>query len=401
MFGVALAAAMLGVATESAIGRPSTPGEGGSVIANAEAAVPDPVVLAYYYIWYEPRSWDRAKTDLPQLGPYDSSDPSVIAQHVAWARAAGIDALIVSWKHEDRLDGPLASLVSAARTANLKLVLLYQGLDYFRRPLEATRIGDDLVWFMNQYGDDPVFDIFGGPTIIFSGTPSFSDADIEAVRAAVLGAGDARLLGSERSAETYAAKRTVLDGDAYYWSSVDPVRDRFYANRLRTLAASVREDRGLWIAPVAPGFDAREVGGTRVVERADGATYRTQWETALATHPDGLGIISWNEFSENSQIEPSREFGTTYLSVTASLVRETLGRSTPIDPAQATAGPLPALTPRPTAAPAITKPASPGAIEEAVPVLVGLLLLLSLGFVARRRPTRAPTAGEPIDQPSP
>ena len=326
--------------------RASAPGDG-------------PLVLAYYYIWYEPQSWDRAKTDLPRLGPYASGDPAVIAQHVAWAKASGIDALIVSWKHEPRLDGPLATLVEAARAADLGLVLLYQGLDFFRRPLDTGRIADDLAWFIGEYGDDPVFGVFGVPTIVFSGTTSFSVEEVASVRDAALRAGPVRILGSERSGDAYAARRDVLDGDAYYWSSVDPTRDRGYRERLEALAASVRDDGGLWLAPVAPGFDARLIGGTRVVERAEGATYRTEWSTALATDPDGLAIISWNEFSENSHIEPSEVLGTTYLALTADLVRETLGRPTPADPADATAVPVAAS---PSVAPAVSEP-GPGAVE--------------------------------------
>jgi hypothetical protein len=35
----------------------------------------DPIPnLAYYYIWYTESSWDRAKSDYPQLGRYSSDD---------------------------------------------------------------------------------------------------------------------------------------------------------------------------------------------------------------------------------------------------------------------------------------------------------------------------------------
>ena len=365
----------------------------GALAPTASDPAGRPLVLAYYYIWYEPRSWDRAKTDLPQLGPYSSADPAVIAQHVAWAKAAGIDALIVSWKHEPRLDKPLATLVAASRSAGLRLVLLYQGLDFSRRPLNSQRIADDLSWFMQEYGADPMFDVFGAPTIILSGTPSFSIEDIATVRDAVLGAGPAHFLGSERSGDDYAARRDVLDGDAYYWSSVDPNRDRGYRDRLAALAASIRDDGGLWIAPAAPGFDARLIGGTRVVDRADGATYRTQWTTALLTDPDGLGIISWNEFSENSHIEPSQNYGATYLAATAALSRETLGRQTPIDPAAATARPI---EPSPSVAPQVSGAGRNTFVEQLLPLAVAVLLLVSLAALARRpRASTPPTSAAP------
>jgi hypothetical protein len=35
--------------------------------------------------------------------------------------------------------------------------------------------------------------------------------------------------------------------------------------------------------------------------------------TALASTPDAIGLISWNEFSENTHVEPSEKYGTRYL----------------------------------------------------------------------------------------
>jgi hypothetical protein len=36
-------------------------------------------------------------------------------------------------------------------------------------------------------------------------------------------------------------------------------------------------------------------------------------DTALQSLPDAIGLISWNEFSENSHIEPSQDHGNLYL----------------------------------------------------------------------------------------
>jgi hypothetical protein len=39
--------------------------------------------------------------------------------------------------------------------------------------------------------------------------------------------------------------------------------------------------------------------------------------TAYASKPDVLGLISWNEFTENTYIEPSKNYGTRYVDVAA------------------------------------------------------------------------------------
>jgi hypothetical protein len=106
-----------------------------------------------------------------------------------------------------------------------------------------------------------------------------------------------------------------VEGELYYWSSADPQQTSGYQEKLMSMAGVVRERCGIWVAPVAPGFDARLVGGRSVVERRDGKTLRTSWESAQATVPDVIGVISWNEFSENTHIEPSTNFGTRYLDV--------------------------------------------------------------------------------------
>ena len=84
------------------------------------------------------------------------------------------------------------------------------------------------------------------------------------------------------------------------------------------MGQAVHARGGLWIAPAAPGFDARLVGGTTVVPRDDGATLREEFDAALGL-PDAVGLISWNEFSENSHVEPSRKYGERYLETVADI----------------------------------------------------------------------------------
>jgi hypothetical protein len=111
----------------------------------------------------------------------------------------------------------------------------------------------------------------------------------------------------------------LVDGNAYYWGSVNPDTYPGYSQKLAEMGSAVHERGGLWIAPAAPGFDARLVGGTSVVPRRDGTTLRTQLDAATASAPDAVGLISWNEFSENTHIEPSRAHGSRYLEVVADI----------------------------------------------------------------------------------
>ena len=125
------------------------------------------------------------------------------------------------------------------------------------------------------------------------------------------------MLASEKNVEGYERLADVVDGDAYYWSSVNPDTFPNYPGKLAAMGRSVHARGGLWIAPAAPGFDARVLGGKTVVERRDGGTLVRELDAATQSSPDAIGLISWNEFSENSHVEPSQRFGRRYLDVLA------------------------------------------------------------------------------------
>jgi Glycosyl hydrolase family 71 len=293
----------------------SIPASGASPVASA--ARPPLPVLAYYYIWFNPQSWERAKTDLPILGPYSSDDRQVMRQHIKWAKNAGIDGFIVSWKSTTVLNRRLERLIEIADAEDFKLSIVYQGLDFARNPLPIDRIAADLDYFIEHYANDKAFDMFERPMLIWSGTWKFSQVQV----AQVTGPRRSQLLilASERNSKAYQRLVHVVDGDAYYWSSVDPETFPQYEEKLNEMGKAVHANRGLWIAPAAVGFDTRLTGGTRIVDRKDGTTLREQMAAAISSTADAVGVISWNEFTENSYVEPSRNYGERYLQVLAEI----------------------------------------------------------------------------------
>jgi len=293
---------------------------GCTTAARVPAAVvqPNPIpALSYYYIWYDTGSWDRAKVDYPTLGRYSSDDVAVMRQHIQWAKAAGITGFIVSWKSTDPLNRRLEKLIKVADAENFKLEIIYQGLDFDRKPLPVDRIAADLDYFIEHYASDKAFYLFDKPVVIWSGIWEFSPEDVARVTE---GRRDRLfILASEKNVDGYRRVAHAVDGDAYYWSSVNPDTFKGYAEKLTEMGQAVHANGGLWIAPAAAGFDARLVGGTTVVDRKDGETLRQEMDVAVRSAPDAIGLISWNEFSENSHIEPSASNGTRYLNVLAGL----------------------------------------------------------------------------------
>jgi hypothetical protein len=272
-------------------------------------------VLAYYYIWFDTQSWDRAKTDYPILGRYSSSSVDVMRQHIQWAKEAGITGFIVSWKSTDKLNERLEKLIQVANEEDFKLAIIYQGLDFQRDPLPVAQVDADLSYFIEHYSEDQAFYLYDKPLVIWSGTWKFTREEVENV---VIGKREHILiLASERNVDGYARLADLADGNAYYWSSVNPDTFPGYPEKLAMMSEAIHANGGLWIAPAAPGFDARLIGGTTVVDRKDGKTLQVQLNTAMQSSPDAIGLISWNEFSENSHIEPSENYDDRYLKVLA------------------------------------------------------------------------------------
>jgi hypothetical protein len=341
--------------------------------APAEEEAPDSLpVLAYYYQWFSKKSWDRAKVDYPLAGRYSSDDISIMRRHIEEAKSAGIDGFIVSWKSTATNNRRLEALIGVAKAANFKLAIIYQGLDFSRNPLPVERIANDFEFFERRYATDPVFDLLSKPLLIWSGTWKFSTSDIERVTS---GTRDSALvLATEKSPDGYQRVAGYFDGNAYYWSSVDPQDHGGYQERLQAMAASVHDSGGLWIAPFAPGFDARLVGGTREVPRRGGETLREEYNAAVSSSPDALGLISWNEFSENTHVEPSERHGDSALRELTSLVR----------------GPS---VPQTTATDDSDDPGKGGILSVGAALLIVLLLVAALPIYARIR-RRAASAGE-------
>jgi hypothetical protein len=277
--------------------------------------------LAYFYQWFNESSWDRAKVDFPLAGRYSSDDTAVMRRQVAEAKHAGINGFIVSWKDSPVNNRRLERMMKVSRENDFKLAVIYQGLDFHRKPLPITRVAADLDLFNTKYAPDPVFRIFDKPLVLWSGTWKFSAKDIEATTRPLRST--LYVLATEKSSKGYERVAASFDGDAYYWSSVDPETNGGYSTKLAQMGKTVHASGGLWLAPFAPGFDARLVGGTREVPRRDGDTLQAEYNTAISSSPDALGLISWNEFSENTHVEPSERYGSSPLTALAGILKGT------------------------------------------------------------------------------
>ncbi len=369
---VAAAAALSCALVTSFAAAPAGASRGtGASSPSGASAIP---LFAHYYIWFTPASWNRAKIDYPLIGRYSSADPAVMREQIQEAKSAGIDGFIVSWKNTPTDDRILQTLMGVASQEHFKLAMIYEGLDFNRQPLPVSEVAAGFRLFRDAYAPNPVwFRLNGKPLTIWSGTWDYSHAAVASVTSALRSS--MLVLSTEKSVPGFQRLADVTDGDAYYWSSVNPQTNSGYAAKMGAMGKAIHQAGKYWIAPFAPGFDARLVGGQSTVPRNNGQTLRAEYATAVQSAPDILGLISWNEFSENTYVEPSVNYGRFYLQLVGQL--------------RGAAGPSPSPAAEPGASRYVAAPESGGSsVLWLTAFAIALLSVAALASYGRRRVAR-------------
>jgi hypothetical protein len=333
--------------------------------ARAPSETPSRSLYVHYYMWWTGRHW-REKlgpqyplaaapapppgrldaqgcnpqplfggteiVDLPAEGQYDQEQPSTFDHHIDLAVRAGIAGFLVSWRgtgardqrplssgYNSRLD-LLVSRVDSYNTThktNFRLDLAFAAFGDYGRP--AGQIASDLDYFAARYGRDPAFrnPYDARPVVMWLDSRKHELATV----AAVSGAARRRLyLVGDETEQSWARDAHYLDGTSYYWSTENPWTNQRAGATLEALAAEVRKEGKRWFAPLIAGYNKQLQGGTCVPRRGV-ETLSKVWETNARSRPDGWFAISWNELVENTYLEPSLAYGSTYLDSLTALIR--------------------------------------------------------------------------------
>ena len=358
------AAAIVGIALVSAVDSSA-----GAQVAPTATSTTKPPVFAYYYLWWSANHWKSALgpnypitasplplpatldstgcgaktsyvgntlTDVPGR-VYSQDDSGFIEADVRQAAAAGLSGFLVNWigtgsTSQTATSNPYSArlrvLVEAVHKVNAAGIPFKLWLSYKASAtvLSASYISNDLAYFVRTYGADPAFDRSKSPkvTMIWQGSRKYSASTLSSVGGPLRS--KLRILGDETSWST--SRAPYLDGNAYYWSSQNPYSNPQSFQQLATLAGAVRASGSnsdgtskVWVAPIAPGYNKQLAGGSACVPRRGGQTIKTLYTGNGATHPDAFGLISWNEISEGSYIDPMTRYGYQDLNALSSLIK--------------------------------------------------------------------------------
>ena len=283
------------------------------------------LVMAHYYPWWDRPSWaDPRLLDTPrQL--YSTDDPADVARVLRDMAGAGIDVAIVSWQGSASRGGfyarGLRHVLDAAQQAGIRVSVMLETAAANRIeegfPPDADVLAGWMTELVDGYANHPSFLKIDGRPVLFAYIWGFAGDDVwRTVLARVRATGRNPLVMADT---VDAGPLALADGTFTYSGTLfDPLslmQQSVRAARAYHLLGAESGGPRIAAASVIPGYDETRLGRPtrRAVDREGGEFYDRQWQAALATNPDWVVVTSWNEWAENTQIEPGQRFGEYYV----------------------------------------------------------------------------------------
>lgn len=289
----------------------------GGSMPEAPVARPDPAkhrqVGAYWYPWYRADDWSSFTDYTPKGGAYVSTDPKAILRQLHTAERADLDFLMVelladhnpeSEFNNKAVNTLVESLAQRHRRGFSRLQFavlsdIFVGEADIATPekwLEVTRRHLDQIWtrYVEPYRDVYV-QVGGKPLLgVFSPAVPIDDSRFTIVRP--------YWVSHEQWQEWDRKKELVPFWDTYPQTVTD------------TRFVSVTPGYNDWRLERQP-----QVGP--YLPRLGGRTFVGQWRRVFEIDPEVVLVYSYNEFYEQTQIEPTVEQGDRYLLLNQLLAR--------------------------------------------------------------------------------
>ena len=279
----------------------------------------DPLVLAFYYTWFDENTWTYDQlSDLP-AEPYVSRDRAVMGRHIDQAKSAGIDALLVAWYGPgggNQTETNLAAMLEEAAARNFKIGILFET----NSPFMGGDVSGALQHALSVHANHPAYLRVDNRPVIFFWQPTLYGIETwQNIRSQV----DPNYGSIWISEGVNTAYLSVFDGHHLYSNTWNPPADLSYTNqKFANQVENMRQQTGaykFWVATAMPGYNDVRIrpGSGFAQDREGGAYYDRSWQAAIASQPNWVVITSFNEWPEGTYIEPSATFGNQYLGSTA------------------------------------------------------------------------------------
>lgn len=305
----------------------------------------DRLVGTHYYLWWgDPpikTDWLDETPTTPVLGAYDSQSEDVINQHVKWALEHGIRWFSMSWWGPDTYSNETLRdhFLTAENGDKIEFSILYETIGRFGEgridmsdPADRDQLERDLSYLADTYfSRENYLRIDGRPVIFIYLGQLYGGAVAEAFEEASTAAGvDPYVIADlpfGSVADVYPIAK-VADAVTTYNPYVpkDDIEEIFQTRveEGHALMHLCAEQTDMSYLPVViPGFDDTEIEHQDrpphpILEATPARFERVAKSLAPhLTEATGVLVTSFNEWFENTSIEPSEEHGTAYLKRTA------------------------------------------------------------------------------------
>ncbi|MEE2659320.1 MAG: glycoside hydrolase family 99-like domain-containing protein [Candidatus Latescibacterota bacterium] len=308
-----------------------------------EISAPEPIasVGVYYCPWYgddfHGGSYLRAHLQppqLPELGEYDDRCADVIAQHLRWSRDVNISLWVASWWGPGRREDTtlLQHILPHPDLPDMRIALFYETAGRVPSFTDVSNVAADIAYIADHYFDDPTYlRIDDRPVLFVYLTRALSrhgtlEKVVTLMRDTTRKAGhEIYLVGDEvfGAPPDDSGSMGFLDAVTNYdvYGSMggtgfagQQAVDDYYAAQTKW-RDQAKTAGAAFIPTVTPEFNDKGVRDghaavtRRLTERDEyGSLFRAMLQQAVTLTDAAVGrlllVTSWNEWHEDTQIEP-------------------------------------------------------------------------------------------------
>jgi len=305
-----------------------------------------PALWAFYYAWYETATgphvrwsqWSEDKTTNPApkpkskaqplIGYYDSDNPEAVRWHIRSAKAAGIEAFLVSWWGAGSMSGRSfeKTILPLAARENFKVALCSE-LAQFHEDIKA--LARETADVLRRTKDSPGYlHVDGKPLIYLYQVPfapkltpeAFTELrrDVEAEVGAVYWIMDKVTNVNDRGLDFPEEWLGIAEIPMMGFYGTFCIKriwtyDKLFPHYQRLVNQAHAAGKKAFL-PAHPGHDN---SGFRpddffIIPRDDGATLRGYLRAATDAGADAIVVTSFNEWPETTAVEPSSTWSDPY-----------------------------------------------------------------------------------------